>query len=228
MEISEIVGLPGAARLNHQEHLFRNIDFLAKELKSVKGDIVEAGVWQGLMVTYMAYKFPKRTIWACDSFQGCPNDESQIKYKETWDLPSTQAHVGMHSAPKDCLIENLKTYKITKPERVKILEGWFADTLYPCPMPEIALLRVDVDVYSSTYEVLESLYPKLSHGGFMIFDDWGMVDATRAIKNYLSQTGDQFELYHPHTEELIEGFCIEGVLNFDLVPVAQGTIIKKI
>lgn len=228
MNKKEITNLEGASLLNHQEHLFNNIDFLAKELTNVKGDIVEAGVWQGLMVTYMAYKFPERTVWACDSFEGCPSDVSQIKYKDTWEHGETQSHKFLYAAGVKSLLENLKTHKIENPERVKILKGWVADTLPNSPIKEIALLRVDVDIYSSTYEVLENLYPKLAYGGFMIFDDWGMTGATMAIKEYLSQTGDVFELYHPHTEKVIEGFCTEDGINFSLVPAVQGTIVKKV
>jgi hypothetical protein len=226
MEISQIVNLPGAARLNYHEYLFKNIDFIFKELADIKGDIVEAGVWEGLMITYMAYKFPERTIWACDSFEGCPYDVSQIKYKDTWENGATQEHKRRHVAEEEFLLENLKTHKIANPERVKILKGWFTDTLPNSPIKEIALLRVDCDIYSSTYEVLENLYPKLAYGGFMIFDDWGMVDATKAIMEYLSQTGDVFDLYDPHTEQLIEGF--KESMDFSIVPAAQGVIFKKL
>jgi hypothetical protein len=60
----------------------------------------------------------------------------------------------------------------------------------------------------------------------MIFDDWGMVDATKAIMEYLSQTGDVFDLYDPHTEQLIEGF--KESMDFSIVPAAQGVIFKKL
>lgn len=38
---------------------------------------------------------------------------------------------------------------------------------------------VDGDMYRSTMDVLTSLYPKLSPGGFAIIDDYGAIPACR-------------------------------------------------
>ena len=39
--------------------------------------------------------------------------------------------------------------------------------------PEIALLRLDTDFYSSTKHELVHLYPRLASGGVLIIDDYG-------------------------------------------------------
>jgi hypothetical protein len=53
-------------------------------------------------------------------------------------------------------------------------EGWFQELLpKERDIPQISLLRIDVDLYDSTVPVLEYLYPRVSSGGYVISDDWG-------------------------------------------------------
>jgi hypothetical protein len=60
-------------------------------------------------------------------------------------------------------------------EQVRFLPGWFSDTLPTAPIERLAVLRLDGDMYGSTMEALEALYPKLSVGGYVIVDDYGAV-----------------------------------------------------
>ena len=58
-------------------------------------------------------------------------------------------------------------------DRVRFLKGWFKDTLPTAPIEQLALLRVDGDLYESTWDALHALYDKVSEGGFVIIDDYG-------------------------------------------------------
>jgi O-methyltransferase len=64
-------------------------------------------------------------------------------------------------------------------ERVRFLKGWFKDTLPSAPIDRLAVLRLDGDLYGSTIEALDALYPKLSAGGFVIVDDYGATPQCR-------------------------------------------------
>ena len=171
------------------EYLFDNIDFIATQINNIDGDIVECGVWKGGMVAYMAEVFPSRIVWACDSFQGCPSTIDQIKYTDTWENQNTKDNMGLWAADISHLRSTLSKYLILE-EQVKILKGWFKDTLVPvvCPIQQISLLRIDGDLYSSTYEVLEYLYPKVVKGGFVIFDDYSIPDSRQAVYDYFLAT----------------------------------------
>jgi O-methyltransferase len=47
------------------------------------------------------------------------------------------------------------------------------------------VLRLDGDLYESTIQGLDALYPRLSPGGYLIVDDYGNVDACRkAVFDY--------------------------------------------
>ena len=41
-------------------------------------------------------------------------------------------------------------------------------------MPKIALLYLDVDNYEGTLQVLKNLYNKMSKGGIIVFDEYGL------------------------------------------------------
>jgi hypothetical protein len=59
-------------------------------------------------------------------------------------------------------------------ERVRFVEGWFCDTLVHVGAERFALVRLDGDLYESTTDALEALYPKLSPGGFVVIDEYGV------------------------------------------------------
>jgi O-methyltransferase len=70
-------------------------------------------------------------------------------------------------------------------DRVRFLAGWFKDTLQVAPIDCLALLRLDGDLYESTIQALDALYPRLSIGGFCIIDDYHPIDACRqAVTDY--------------------------------------------
>jgi len=60
-------------------------------------------------------------------------------------------------------------------DQVRFLPGWFKDTLPAAPIERLAVLRLDGDMYGSTMDALEALYPKLSAGGYVIIDDYGNI-----------------------------------------------------
>jgi hypothetical protein len=51
---------------------------------------------------------------------------------------------------------------------------WFKDTPPSAPISNIAVLRLDGDMYESTMDALGSLYSKVSPGGFVTVDDYGI------------------------------------------------------
>jgi hypothetical protein len=66
---------------------------------------------------------------------------------------------------------------------IHLIEGYFNETL-PGPVHRLAMLRVDADGFAPTYEVLERLYPRLSVGGYVVFDDWKIIQSQQAILHY--------------------------------------------
>src|SRR5262249_44290186 len=69
-------------------------------------------------------------------------------------------------------------------DRVRFLEGWFKDTLPGVRDHPWSVIRLDGDMYESTMEALENLYPGLSPGGYLIVDDYSFEPCRRAVETY--------------------------------------------
>jgi O-methyltransferase len=84
-------------------------------------------------------------------------------------------------------------------DNIKFLKGWVKDTLNPntFKVSKIALLRVDVDAYSATLEVLEALYDKVQVGGYIVFDDSALVECQAAIREFKRKYNVTFDLIYP-------------------------------
>ncbi len=156
----------------------------------VPGDLVETGVWRGGVTILMrgileAWADPHRRVWVADSFQGLPAPNGAYPADEGHDL----SHVATLAVTADEVRANFARYGLLD-DRVRFLEGWFADTLPTAPIDEIAVLRLDGDLYQSTIDALEALYPKVSVGGYVIVDDYGGWEPCRkAVDDYRDARG---------------------------------------
>jgi O-methyltransferase len=156
----------------------------------VPGDLIECGVWRGGAAVFMrgyleAYGLRGRTVWVADSFAGCP--PPSLPQDQGEDL-SAAAFPAL-AVPEDAVRELFARYGLLDGQ-VRFLAGWFRDTLAQAPIERLALLRIDADLYESTRDALEALYPRLAPGGFAIVDDYGAVPACRqAVEDYRGRAG---------------------------------------
>ena len=165
----------------------------------VPGDLIETGVWRGGATIFMrgvlkAYGDTTRTVWAADSFQGLPPPDA-TRYPA--DDGDTFYKVDGLAVGVDQVKHNFERYGLLD-DQVEFLVGWFKDTLPSAPIDQLALMRLDGDLYESTWQAIEALYPKLSPGGFCIVDDYGdlVAQCQRAIHDYRDA--------HGITEEIID------------------------
>lgn len=157
----------------------------------VPGDLLEAGTWRGGSAILMrgvldALGDVDRTVWVADSFQGVPPPDPE-RYPA--DRGDTHWTWGELAVPVEEVRANFAKYGLLD-DRVRFLEGWFKDTLPGAPIEQLAVLRVDGDLYESTLDTLRPLYPKVSAGGFVIIDDYGCVPACKlAVDEFRDEHG---------------------------------------
>ena len=73
-------------------------------------------------------------------------------------------------------------------DQVVFLKGLFADTLPRLSNVGFALIRLDGDMYGSTFDALSNLYDRLSPAGFVIVDDYGALrNCAKAVHDFLDQ-----------------------------------------
>ena len=159
--------------------------------EDVPGDLVECGVWRGgasiLMKAVLAsHDDTDRAVWLADSFQGLPKPDVQnYGMDRRLRLDRYKSILGV---PQEQVAANFQRYGLLD-ERVKFLPGWFKDTLADAPIENIAVLRLDGDLYESTIQALTALYPRLSSGGFCIIDDYAIPVCRQAVSDYRNENG---------------------------------------
>ena len=69
-------------------------------------------------------------------------------------------------------------------DQVVFLKGWFKDTLPKADIGALSILRLDGDMYQSTMDALNALYPRVSPGGYCIIDDYALPNCQKAVDEF--------------------------------------------
>lgn len=163
----------------------------------VPGDLIECGVWRGgacilMRAVLAAYGDETRCVWLADSFAGVPRPDT-ANYQADKGL-RLDRYASILAVPEAEVRANFERYGLLD-DQVRFLPGWFKDTLPDAPIDRIAVLRLDGDLYESTIQALDALYPRLSPGGFCIIDDYHAIKACRqAVTDYRAKHGLSAEI----------------------------------
>jgi hypothetical protein len=167
----------------------------AKKYKDSPACFVETGCAAGAQVIAMRHGAPNQQIYAFDSFCGLPwpsNRDDQmpgIRMLSKWEqkaLPNP-GQTLLESTGAVCVsvgdFEQHIVNAFGNTNNVIPIKGWFEDTVKHFDKP-ISLLRLDGDLYNSTYVCLESLYPKCIKGACVIIDDIQLPGCKAACDDY--------------------------------------------
>jgi O-methyltransferase len=149
----------------------QNLQLLARRIESerISGDVIECGVCNGgtaaVLARFATRSRLNRTVWLFDSFQGMPATTAE-------DGEAAKVHIGKEVGDPARVREVLQLVGANM-GRVRIVPGWFQDTLPTVLTSQIALLNIDADWYESVKLCLETFYDRVTMGGFISFDDYG-------------------------------------------------------
>lgn len=176
-----------------------NLQFCAETVlrENIPGDFIETGVWRGGASIFMrgvlkAHGVTDRTVWIADSFQGLPPSDGE-NYPA--DAGKDWSRFDYLRVSLEQVQENFRRYGLWD-DQVKPLVGWFKDTLPTAPIERLAVARLDGDMYESTMDALNALYPKLSPGGFLIVDDYAIVVCRCAVDDFRAKHGITAPIHH--------------------------------
>ena len=153
--------------------------------KNVPGDFLEAGVWRGgccilMRAVLAAHDCRDRTVWLADSFQGMPISHTSEDKAYAMDA----SRLPVLAVTVDEVRENFERFALLD-DQVRFLPGWFNESLSGSGAGPLAVLRIDCDLYASTMTVLDALYPRVSSGGWVIIDDYGILPPCKqAVDEY--------------------------------------------
>jgi len=178
----------GLRRLDNLQHCITEV-----LRHGVAGDLIETGVWRGgatilMRAVLKAYGDTNRIVWVADSFQGLPKPDPQRYPKDAGDR---HWEVRELAIPLEEVKANFARYGLLD-DQVRFLAGWFRDTLPNAPIERLAVLRIDGDMYESVTDALDSLYSRLSVGGYVIVDDYAdpaVPGCKQAVDDFRSKHG---------------------------------------
>ena len=158
--------------------------------EGVPGDILEAGVWRGgasiLARAVLASRgVTDRRVIVADSFEGLPPPNDQYP---------ADADAEFHTHPElavslEQVRANFDRFGLLD-DQVVFLKGWFQNTMPLVDAEALAVLRLDGDMYESTIVPLVHLYDRLSHGGWVIVDDYHLMAACQgAVRDFFAARG---------------------------------------
>jgi len=157
----------------------------------VPGDLVEAGCWRGgasilIRATLDSLGADDRTLYVADSFTGFPMPDPGA-YPEDSGLEELSTHDFL-ATPIDEVRRNFARFGVER--GVELVPGFFDETLPDLRGRRWALVRLDGDTYEATKLALESLYPGLAAGGYLILDDYMLVEeCQRAVAEFREAHG---------------------------------------
>jgi hypothetical protein len=129
----------------------------------IPGDLVDAGTWRGGTAIMMRsvlklHGGEDRMVYAADAFGG--------------------------SAPAERVERNLRRLGVFD-GRLELIDGPLEETLPRLSGRAWSVARMAVDSYERTTSALESLYPGISPGGYLVIDDYGASEqCRRAVHDY--------------------------------------------
>ena len=165
--------------------------------RCLDGDIVETGVYTGgstavLMRALIDYDGCGRKLWAFDSFMGLPTATN-------YDMQG-DANVGVageYSAGFQVFKQNMQSLGAWDEKRIVVTKGFFAETVHKSKVKAISFLRMDGDLYTSTWDVLIGLYDRVLPGGLVYVDDYGSYNGCReAIDRFRTENRIYEPLHH--------------------------------
>lgn len=116
-----------------------------------EGWAAEFGVYTGYSLNIIAARMP---VVGFDSFEGLPEDWRPGFTKGKFALDPRKQHPNLYG-----------------PQRM-IVPGWFEDTAPTFPFPELGLVHIDCDLYSSTVTALEAVTPYVGVNTILVFDEF--------------------------------------------------------
>lgn len=168
----------------------------------VPGDIAELGVFRGLgLMTWAnlleAYCVGDRTktVYGFDNWQGFTgfSDEDGTSVADAHKVLGGFNPEPFHRELQDAIaIYDRDRFVPWKP-RIKLVNGQIEETVGKFveenPGVRFSLIHFDCDLYAPTRAALEALWPKVSRGGVVLFDEYSIPDwpgETRAVDEFIA------------------------------------------
>jgi O-methyltransferase len=137
---------------------------------SVEGAVIECGCYKGAGTASLSLicKLAGRKLYACDSFMGLPEDESDAVHSYPVLKATTAYSKGLFAGSLPEVQSNVSHYGDISV--CEFIPGFFADSL-PLVGGRLVFGFLDVDLVSSMRDCVKHLWPLLVDQGYFYTDD---------------------------------------------------------
>jgi len=157
---------------------------LFKRIATVKGSIVECGVylgagvmaWAKLSETLEPYNF-LRKVYGFDTFEGFPSvsEGDRRSNEDVAKVGYLRPDFDVFSEMQECIAEFEQTRLLKHQEKVRLIKGDAMQTI-PTFLQDnqhvlISLLYLDFDLYEPTLLALKNFVPRMPKGAIIAFDE---------------------------------------------------------
>lgn len=175
---------------------------------NVEGDFVECGTFKGDMAWVIAkaadFRKQAKRFYLYDTFDGFSD-----KYSSKDDYPENPAFFDFaNKVYKDPSLYPYVRDRFADRDDIEVIKGVVPDVLEEkCPQ-KIAFLHIDLNSPAAEIGALEILFPRMSSGAILIFDDYGW-------KLYRKQKEAEDAFMRDLGYEILE------------LPTGQGLVVKR-
>ena len=165
------------------------------------GDVAQVGIYKGGTAKMIAECFlnSKKLVYLFDTFEGLPKKSREDNNKKDVNREEKQQFT-------DIDFKEIKEY-FSCCDNVELRKGFFPDTARGLENKQFSFVYLDADIYQSIKDGLDFFYPRMVHGGIIIFDDY--------------QTTDW-----PGVEKAVHEFCMKNNIFPIKTTQWQGLIIR--
>lgn len=150
---------------------------MANQVASVKGDIMETGVFQG-GTAYLLRKVAEKQgkdLYLFDSFEGMKVTDAKLDRHLEGDFSDTSVEAVQRVVGAAPFIHYCK--------------GWVPDSFASLEDRSFSFAHIDLDLYQGIFDALSFVYPRMPAGGVIVCDDYGFAScpgARRAVEDFFS------------------------------------------
>jgi O-methyltransferase len=140
---------------------------LANQASALRGEFWECGVFRGgtaMMLADVLARAPSASgqprLRLFDTFEGMPTTDDTRDLHVAGDFADTSAASVLE--------------RVGGARHANVHQGFLPATFRGLEASAIAFAHVDLDIYQSMLDACVFIYPRMTPGGFMVFDDYGM------------------------------------------------------
>lgn len=175
---------------------------LLKQTRTLRGAVLEAGVWNGgsarLMADYLDSIGSDKPLWLLDTFEGY----DAVNRQKDGVLPAKGQMQGRS-------IDNVKTLFANTKTHVHFVIGAIPGTLGTIDATEISFAHIDVNLYEPTRQATEFCLERMPRGGIIMFDDYNW-PATYGAKQGIDDACRRFGQQVVSVPESTQAFLVRN------------------